>query len=142
VLEEIKNDVASLRREIVALATEVKALNEWKHSFGNTPEDTDSNRRQITVSMWKQGPEGFEKVSLSGAGSQSGFEGRLRTLENKAEEFDRQVKNALLIVNRFENKMGGNPPRNSGDLISTMGKIIDNKPDPIDPNAASIFKSK
>lgn len=142
VLEEIKSDVARVSREIAALATEVKALNEWKHLFTNTAEGTDSNHRQINVSMWKQGPEGFEKVSLSGAGPQLGFEGRLRELESKADEFAYQIRNALIIVNRFENKMGGNPPRDSGPLKSSMGIISDDKPSPIDSNAVSILKSK
>ncbi len=141
VLEEIKNDVTTLSREIAALATEVKSLNEWKRSFTNTAEDSDSNHRQITVSMWKQGPAGFGKVNLSGAGPQSSFEGRLRKLEDKAEEFARQITNALIIVNRFENKMGGGSPRDSGSLGSAMGRIENNR-SPIDANAAGILKSK
>lgn len=142
VLEEIKNDVVGLRREIAALATEVKTLNEWKHSFTNTEEDTDSSHRQITVSMWRQNPEGLEKVSLSGVGSASGYEGRLSKLESRAEEFARQVANALIIVNRFEKKMGGGSPENSGDLKSTLDEISQNHRSPVDANAASILKSK
>ena len=142
VLDEIKNDVASLSREFAALATEVKALNEWKHSFANTAEDTESIHRRITVSILKQGPEGFDKVNLAGAGSSSVYEGRLRKLESQAEDFARQVANALIVVNRFESKMGGNSPRDSGSLKSSMGVISDTKPSPVDSNAVGIFKSK